>query len=629
MSFGGGVLAALLLAPLAAAQDQATSRSVKGQQRAAGAAVAINQIDTSAYPKVTIFATVTKDGAPLKGLAAADFRVREDEVDQEPLTVVPKLTPLTVVVALDTSGSMKKRLDDAKAAAKSFIGMLAPGDQVHVIGFAREVKMLSDRSGGAANARTAIDATAARGDTALYDALYTSVYVLNKIPGRKAIVLLSDGADDDGTGKPLSKHSVADALELARTVNVPIFTIGLGSELEKEVLNKVADDTGGLCLIAPQPAQLKALFDKIGEQLAGQYNIYYTSDLPGDGAEHRVQLSYGGATGLKSFTAPLLAAKTPQPPPPTPTPTPDERWTRDPIQKPINLIGGTQGGQLMAAPHNAWEFAIDGEDSGWGQNITVGTEAIYAFKEGRPARFNRCGVSIPGADPENLKEFEVLAGDTFPHGEFRSLGTFKTQNIRLSKTAGWQDFPVPLTTARFVKFRFLSRHGGDGKELKVCELRVMGELEPGGTPWPTPTGVNLLSPKAGGELLVSPGPHWEGTVDGNQDRFYSFPMGEEGVYGFKDGKPATFHTFGVVIHNESSHNLKEFELLAGNGELDGEFTSIGKFETENVRYHAANCWQYFSFPPVTAKYLKVKVLSTYGDREAGIPEFRLLGTPPR
>ena len=65
-----------------------------------------------------------KDGLPVQGLGASDFRVREDEVDQEPITVVPKLTPLSVVLTLDTSGSMKKRLADAQAAAKSFLSTL-------------------------------------------------------------------------------------------------------------------------------------------------------------------------------------------------------------------------------------------------------------------------------------------------------------------------------------------------------------------------------------------------------------------------------------------------------------------------------------------------------------------------
>ena len=126
---------------MAHAQSESSPR-VTGQGEAAGARVQVNQIETSQFPKVSIFATVLKEDQPVPDLGPGDFRVREDEVDQEPITVTPRLTPLSVVLTLDTSGSMKKRLADAQAAAKSFLQTLQPQDKFNLIRFSRDIKTI-------------------------------------------------------------------------------------------------------------------------------------------------------------------------------------------------------------------------------------------------------------------------------------------------------------------------------------------------------------------------------------------------------------------------------------------------------------------------------------------------------
>lgn len=353
---------ALLTTAAVLGQDEPTSRRVTGAERAVGSQVQINQIETSAFPKVTVFATVLKEGVPIKGLGAKDFRVREDEVDQEPLTVVPKTTPLSVVLTLDTSGSMKKRLPDAKLAAKSFLETLEAQDKAQIIRFSRDVRTLSPLGTDRAAAGTAIDGTTARGDTALWDALYASLDSLRSVTGRKAIILLSDGVDDDGSGKPLSQKTVTDVLALAKQANVPIYAIGLGTELDEVNLRKVATESGALYLSAVEPTELKRLYDSIGKQLSGQYTIFYTSNLPSDGIEHRIQLKFGDATSTKSFVPPVAAGvtvaaatpptvvKSPQPPsvpaPPPPPPVAE-------VIKPPVLPGTPISDKLPSADANA------------------------------------------------------------------------------------------------------------------------------------------------------------------------------------------------------------------------------------------------------------------------------------
>jgi VWFA-related protein len=287
-----------------------TPPRVTGQGEAAGSQILINEVNISQFPRVQIFTTVLKEGAPLKGLTASDFRVREDEVDQGPLTVEPNLPPLSVVLTLDTSGSMRERLSDAKTAAKSFLDNLRSTDSAQIIGFSREVKKLTPMSTSRDSVRKAIDSTTARGDTALYDALFESVVSVQDRPGRKAVVLLSDGVDDDGTGKQLSKHSVAEVLRSAREVNVPIYVIGLGKEIDEALLSNVAQTTGALYFLAPQVSDLATMYSKIGEQLSGQYLISYDSNLPGDGSMHRIQLKYSDLTSTKEYKSPGTAVAT-------------------------------------------------------------------------------------------------------------------------------------------------------------------------------------------------------------------------------------------------------------------------------------------------------------------------------
>lgn len=295
------------------AADSILTRRVQGQENAASSDVVINQIDTSAFPKVDIFVTVLKGGQPVTGLSNGDFRVKEDEVDQEPLTVAPKLSALNAVVTIDTSGSMKRALPQVQEAAKRFIDSLKGDDRITVISFAREVQMLS--AAEAPNeAKAAIGATTARGDTALYDALYNSLGSLKGTAGRKAIVLLTDGVDDNGQGQQLSRHSLDDALKLARVINVPVYTIGLGPDRDPRVLSRIAQETGGKFFDAPQPADVAGLYESIGEQLLGQYHISYTSNLPGDGTAHRVAIAQGDSTGVKEYQSPQLGGVRKAPP---------------------------------------------------------------------------------------------------------------------------------------------------------------------------------------------------------------------------------------------------------------------------------------------------------------------------
>jgi hypothetical protein len=144
---------------------------------------------------------------------------------------------------------------------------------------------------------------------------------------------------------------------------------------------------------------------------------------------------------------------------------------------------------------------------------------------------------------------------------------------------------------------------------------------------PRSSATNLLAAENGGHVIVATNDQWRYAIDGDEKSWQYIDIGVVGswaVYGFKDDKPASFDRFRVLILGSESWNLKEFELLAGNDSPTGQFESIGKFQTQNMRFYE-DPYQEFKFAPVKARYLKVKVLSSHGFSSVGVYEFQLLG----
>jgi len=147
-----------------------------------------------------------------------------------------------------------------------------------------------------------------------------------------------------------------------------------------------------------------------------------------------------------------------------------------------------------------------------------------------------------------------------------------------------------------------------------------------GQPQNMPKRINLLAPENDGHLLVASSDGWRATIDGKEDwAQLDFGTGTEAVFAFKDERAATFDLFTTLIINSTNANVKEFALSAGNDLPTGSFEPIGKFQTQNVKLFKTP-YQEFRFPPTKAKYLKVKLISTYGDfPHPAVYEFQLFG----
>jgi hypothetical protein len=135
--------------------------------------------------------------------------------------------------------------------------------------------------------------------------------------------------------------------------------------------------------------------------------------------------------------------------------------------------------------------------------------------------------------------------------------------------------------------------------------------------------IDLLAASNGGHLVRAPHENWMQPIDGSEA--WDYISGAEAVYAFKDEKPATFDVFRMLITETRGYNIKSFELLAASDGPNGQFQSLGNFETQNVRLFPSP-WQDFTFSPVTARYLKVRVRSLYATSgPTQVEQWQLLG----
>jgi hypothetical protein len=160
---------------------------------------------------------------------------------------------------------------------------------------------------------------------------------------------------------------------------------------------------------------------------------------------------------------------------------------------------------------------------------------------------------------------------------------------------------------------------------RSSEERAAGQPAPGAKP--RAAAINLLSQENGGHVIAATNDRWVYTIDGDEKNWQYLDVGLVGawaVYAFKDEKPATFDAFKVLILGAESWNVNEFELLAGNESATGKFESLGKFHTQNIRFFK-DPYQEFKFSPVTARFFKVRIISSHGFGSVGAYEFQLLG----
>jgi Ca-activated chloride channel family protein len=257
---------------------------------------------------VQVIATVTDHtGHFVTGLPQTAFHLEEDGKAQKILHFGSEDVPLELVVAVDVSGSMAPAMPRLKAAVKEFLGAVPSRDQVTLIGFNDSIFALTRRTSNPAERMKAVDRLAPWGATALYDVILRSVDMLGKQPGRRAIVVFSDGEDQG------SHSALTDVERRLQASDVTLYMIGQGRGVEvaalKAVMQRLVEPTGGRALFTDSIDQLHTAFGDLLEELSNQYLLGYEStNTRRDDTFRKITLRVDGQSNIRARQGYRVAA---------------------------------------------------------------------------------------------------------------------------------------------------------------------------------------------------------------------------------------------------------------------------------------------------------------------------------
>jgi VWFA-related protein len=249
--------------------------------------VRITQVDNSKFPNVTVYVSATDANGNPVGIDPQTIQIHENGQVMEPVdvkgggTVVGgEAIPVTTMLVIDISGSMDKndKIGAAKEAAKAYVSGMRSGDQAGLITYDTQVYTVQPITSDTAALTSAIDGLKTGSDTAMYNALIEAEKELDGVSGRKAIIVMTDGMDNQ------SSSTADDVINGIGQSGLSISAIGFGDTtvsgqagLDEAGLQSLAEKAGGQYAFASDAQTLSTLYQQYGESLQSEYAITYVS----------------------------------------------------------------------------------------------------------------------------------------------------------------------------------------------------------------------------------------------------------------------------------------------------------------------------------------------------------------
>ena len=266
-----------------------------------------------------------KGGHLIRGLGPKDVELYEDGVRQEvsyfrEASGEGERIPLSVILVLDTSGSMTHTLPFLQEAALSLVYKLDDVDRALLVQFNETIKGSAEFTGDISRLENFVQGLQAWGGTSLYDAIQYSLGRIKDQPGRKAVVVFTDGADTT------SQLKEQDVIDYARAVEATVYSIGFRGESglfarsPRGFLRKIAQETGGAFFFPDKVGDLIRVFNEISNELKNHYLLAYSPKRAPDGTWRTIELRLARKDAEVRVRKGYYAVKHRRPPAPTAPP---------------------------------------------------------------------------------------------------------------------------------------------------------------------------------------------------------------------------------------------------------------------------------------------------------------------
>jgi Ca-activated chloride channel family protein len=239
------------------------------------------------------------------GLDTDNFRVFEDNIEQELVTFSSEDVPISIGVIFDFSGSMANKVSKAREAAIQFFKTANPQDEFFLVSFNERAELTSSFTNSIEDLQSRMMLTVPKGRTALLDAIYLGLSQMRGARNAKrALLILSDGGDNH------SRYSENDIKRLVKEADTQLYAVGIFDPLGyrnrtpeelngPSLLGEVTEMTGGRVFAVEKLEELPDIATKIGMELRNQYVIgYRPSNKTHDARWRKVKVKLRAPKGL-------------------------------------------------------------------------------------------------------------------------------------------------------------------------------------------------------------------------------------------------------------------------------------------------------------------------------------------